>query len=116
MLPSIALARVPKRKQLMRIGTFIWIAVSLLATTCLYAAGVTVVFVPSDPASGPYPSDSLTVADSAQKTGARESARIGLCRGPIRMYPSAGFEPARWIRSEERRVGKEWRSRWAPSH
>ena len=79
MLPSIALARVPKRKQLMRIGTFIWIAVSLLATTCLYAAGVTVVFVPSDPASGPYPSDSLTVADSAQKTGRRVNLPASDC-------------------------------------
>jgi hypothetical protein len=55
----------------MRIGTFIWIAASLLATTCLHAAGVTVVFVPSDPALGPYPSDALTVADKAQKTGRR---------------------------------------------
>src|ERR1017187_7343749 len=79
MLPSIALARVPKRKQLMRIGTFIWIAVSLLATTCLYAAGVTVVFVPSDPASGPYPSDSLTGADSAQKTGRRVNLPASDC-------------------------------------
>lgn len=63
----------------MRIGTFIWIAVSLLATTCLYAAGVTVVFVPSDPASGPYPSDSLTVADSAQKTGRRVNLPASDC-------------------------------------
>ena len=56
---------------LMRIGTFISTAASFLTTTCLYAAGVTVVFVPSDPALGPYPSDALTVADKAQKTGSR---------------------------------------------
>ena len=55
----------------MRIGTFIWIVVSFLTTTCLHAAGVTVVFAPSDPALGPYPSDALTVADKAQKTGRR---------------------------------------------
>src|SRR5260370_26994825 len=71
MLPNIALARVPKRELIMRIGTFVWMAAWLLAGTCLHAAGVTVAFVPSDPALGPYPSDALTVADNAQKTGRR---------------------------------------------
>lgn len=51
----------------------------LLATTCLHAAGVTVVFVPSDPASGPYPSDALTVADNAQKTGRRVNLPAADC-------------------------------------
>src|SRR2546427_334885 len=34
---------------------------------------------------------------------------------PAAMAKSPGFKPAR-ARSEERRVGKEWRSRWSPYH
>src|SRR5262245_58418421 len=56
---------------LMRIGILIGTAGLSLTTTCLHAAGVTVLFVPSDPSLGPYPSDALTVADKTQKTGRR---------------------------------------------
>lgn len=43
----------------------------LAALTSLHAAGVTVVFDPANPSMGPFPSDALTVADPAQKTGRR---------------------------------------------
>lgn len=43
----------------------------MFMATTLRAAGVTVLFNPADPATGPYPSEVLTVADSAQKTGRR---------------------------------------------
>lgn len=43
----------------------------LLATLSLQAAGVVALFDPADPASGPYPSDALTVLDPNQKTGLR---------------------------------------------
>ena len=55
----------------MRIRTLIWTAALLATTTRLHGAGVTVVFVPSNPIQGPYPSDALTVADKVQKTGRR---------------------------------------------
>ena len=45
--------------------------VLLLMLPALHAAGVTVVFDPSNPLTGPYPSDALTVGDAAQKTGRR---------------------------------------------
>src|SRR5260370_13051470 len=43
----------------------------LLATLSLQAAGVVALFDPADPASGPYPSDALTVLDPNQKTSLR---------------------------------------------
>ena len=48
------------------------LTLSLLVTSLsLHASGVTVVFDPANPSSGPFPSDALTVADPAQKTGRR---------------------------------------------
>jgi len=44
---------------------------ALLAASAVRAAGVKVRFDPTSPAVGPFPSDALTVADSAQKTGLR---------------------------------------------
>ena len=32
--------------------------------------------------------------------------------GPLALL----FQPVEWLRSEERRVGKECRSRWSPYH
>ncbi len=37
----------------------------------LYGAGTVVVFDPSTPATGPFPTDFLTVFDPLQKTGLR---------------------------------------------
>ena len=76
-----------------------------LTTTCLHAAGVTVLFVPSDPSLGPYPSDALTVADKTQKTGRRVNVpapdcsadRIGCIVQPA-LNRLDGFNPQPRIR------------------
>ena len=55
----------------MRFGTpAAWLG-HLSFMLCAHAAGVTVMFDPANPLTGPFPSDALTVADSAQKTGRR---------------------------------------------
>jgi len=46
-------------------------AAAVLAAGAMQAAGVRVLFSPSAPDVGPFPTDALTVADSAQKTGLR---------------------------------------------
>ena len=45
--------------------------VLILAASAVQAAGVKVLFDPTSPSVGPYPSDALTVDDSSQKTGLR---------------------------------------------
>ena len=65
-----------------------------------------------------------TVGEMAQKLGVPASTlryydKEGLLpfversSGGIRMFRERDFE---WLRSEERRVGKECRSRWSPYH
>ena len=45
----------------------------------LYAAGTTVLFDPSTPATGPFPADSLTTFDPLQKTGLRVNMPVPDC-------------------------------------
>jgi hypothetical protein len=45
----------------------------------LYAAGTTVVFDPSTPATGPFPTDFLTTFDALQKTGLRVNMPVPDC-------------------------------------
>ncbi len=47
------------------------IAIYIFLLRAAFGAGTVVLFDPSDPMTGPFPSDSLTVADPAQKTGLR---------------------------------------------
>lgn len=54
-----------------------WIRTLLLCSVPLFA--VTARFEPSDPETGPFPSDTLTVADSAQKTGRRVNLPLPDC-------------------------------------
>src|ERR1039457_7315079 len=49
----------------------------------------------------------LPIYSLPRRVRARRTRRGRLCRGPDRVDPH---------RSEERRVGKEWRSRWSPYH
>src|SRR5262249_28031551 len=57
-------------------------------------------------------------------TPARSTGRFGTpCRPPLHHAPGEGRSDAHWHRravrhqrSEERRVGKEWRARWSPDH
>ena len=51
----------------------------VVTSLSIYAAGVTVVFDPANPSSGPFPSDALTVADPAQKTGRRVNLPLPDC-------------------------------------
>ncbi len=46
-------------------------SVLLMILPALHAQSVTVMFDPTNPSTGPYPSDALTVVDQAQKTGRR---------------------------------------------
>jgi uncharacterized protein (TIGR03437 family) len=60
------------RGEILRVRPFTCVSLVFWgAATTLSASGVTVVFDPGNPASGPYPSDVLTVTDAAQKTGRR---------------------------------------------
>src|SRR2546425_264446 len=43
-------------------------------------------------------------------------ADLAVPLGPGKGFSGLGGAPARFIRSEERRVGKECRSRWSPYH
>lgn len=52
----------------------------LLACQISWAAGVTVRFDPATPSVGPFPTDFLTVADTAQKTGRRVNLPLPDCR------------------------------------
>src|SRR5580704_4473735 len=45
----------------------------------LYAAGTTVLFDPSTPATGPFPTDFLTTFDALQKTGLRVNMPVPDC-------------------------------------
>ena len=55
-----------------------------------------------DAEAEPVPPNTITLVGFASDTGvARNHGRVGAATGP---------------RSEERRVGKEWRSRWSPYH
>src|SRR2546426_8704305 len=55
---------------------------------------------------------SACVVMSARETGRRGLTALGIFRG----FAVAGCEPDEMGRSEERRVGKECRSRWSPYH
>src|SRR5260370_1346127 len=48
--------------------------------------------------------------------GARDHRHCRLSRMPVGRYPIVGRELQTKGRSEERRVGKECRSRWSPYH
>src|SRR2546429_8016025 len=58
-------------------------------------------------------------ADHIRLLGIR---KLAACRNPARQLPhrherASDFAAAGiWVRSEERRVGKECRSRWSPNH
>ncbi|MBS1856973.1 MAG: hypothetical protein JST11_16510 [Acidobacteria bacterium] len=62
------------RVSLVQIPLFVLMAVSAAS-----AAGVKVRFDPASPGIGPYPSDALTVADAAQKTGLRMNLPMPDC-------------------------------------
>ena len=53
-----------------------WLALPLLQPLAIWAAGVTVSFDPSNPEIGPFPTNYLTVADPAQKTGLRVNLHL----------------------------------------
>src|ERR1035437_10008075 len=42
------------------------------------------------------------------------AARALVAEARSQLFPTVGFGPSHQHRSEERRVAKEWRSRWAP--
>src|SRR5690242_9959546 len=55
-------------------------ALALLTATLLAAAGVTLLFDPSSPSVGPFPTDALTVPDSMQMTGLRINLSLPNCQ------------------------------------
>src|SRR5256885_6627434 len=79
--------------------------------------GVQTCALPISPAAQPWGAPSRRTAPSGRPTRARSRARPRAPRPPARLEPS-GPAPAgaRDVRSEERRVGKECRSRWSPYH
>src|SRR5258706_7772950 len=57
---------------------------------------------------------SFPASDAFDGTYTGES--IGRWEGDMLVVDSWGFNSNTWFRSEERRVGKECRSRWSPYH
>ncbi len=63
--------------------TFTRFAVLLVVARAFLAAGTTVLFDPATPATGPFPTDYLTVADPAQRTGLRVNLPQPDCSVPM---------------------------------
>jgi pimeloyl-ACP methyl ester carboxylesterase len=57
----------------------------------LYGAGTVVLFDPSTPATGPFPSDFLTVADPLQKTGLRLNMPVPDCNSQYTACQEGGL-------------------------
>src|SRR5690606_41052683 len=55
------------------------------------------------------------LAEIRRDTGAAKVHLLGHSQGALTARYAAAVRPE-WVRSEERRVGKECRSRWAPHH
>ncbi|HTX37141.1 MAG TPA: Ig-like domain-containing protein [Bryobacteraceae bacterium] len=64
---------------MLRLSRLLAGAVCALAAVPLYAAGTMVVFDPSTPATGPFPTDFLTTFDVLQKTGMRINMPVPNC-------------------------------------
>ena len=62
-----------------------------LAARWLFAAGTTVLFDPSIPATGPFPADFLTVPDPVQKTGLRIDIPVPACAAQYTACQEAGL-------------------------
>src|SRR5260370_25902525 len=68
------------------------------------------------------PSRHERIIETHQQVGQRhhllqsEELRRRCCRGEVIVERGQTFSDLRWTRSEERRVGKECRSRWSPYH
>ena len=63
----------------------------LLAVRALSAAGTSVLFDPGSPATGPFPSDFLTVSDPLQKTGLRINMPLPDCASQYTACQEAGL-------------------------
>jgi len=57
----------------------------------VFAAGTTVLFDPSTPQTGPFPTDFLTVLDPAQKTGSRLNIPVPSCASQYTACQEAGL-------------------------
>ena len=67
---------------------------------------------------GDYPDNALPTAESSA-ADAQETKQIGTVTtngGNLNVRTGAGLDNTAFTRSEERRVGKECRSRWSPYH
>ncbi|MBZ5621041.1 MAG: Ig-like domain-containing protein [Acidobacteriia bacterium] len=62
-----------------------------LAAQSLVAAGTTVLFDPATPATGPFPTDYLTLPDPAQKTGLRMDIPVPDCGSQYTACQEAGL-------------------------
>jgi len=56
------------------------------------------------------------VGPYVQVTVAPPGGKLVYCSGAVAIAPDGSMSPSPTIRSEERRVGKECRSRWSPYH
>ncbi len=78
-----------------------------LGAGALAAAGTRVLFDPSDPGTGPFPSNTLTVADPAQRSGRRvnmpfpdcqQLANLAACGEVLAVNQLDGFNPQQRVR------------------
>src|ERR1051326_9401491 len=111
--------KVPRGEPMFRFACYLFAALAAYAATPLYQTSVeksnwTAVQGIATPDAGVLHGNNKSLRLEAAKTGEGMVVRFA----PIPLTIGKRYELSGWVRtrSEERRVGKERRSRWAPDH